>query len=81
VTDLGDQIVRMRAVHPDAVPIVELRSAEMPTQYGRKSKPVFKVVNWKMADAKQAAPAERQITARQAEQEVSRADMDDEIPF
>ena len=81
VTDLGDQIVRMRSVHPDAVPIVELRSAEMPTKYGRKSKPLFKIVSWKMADAEQAAPAKRQITAQQAEQEIARRDMDDEIPF
>jgi hypothetical protein len=82
VTDLGDQIVRMRSVHPDAVPIVELRAAEMPTKYGRKSKPMFKIVEWKTADAEQAAPVERQITIQKAKQEVARInDMDDEIPF
>jgi hypothetical protein len=32
VCDLGDQIARMRKAHPNAVPIVELRSAEMPTK-------------------------------------------------
>jgi hypothetical protein len=71
----------MRTVHPDAVPIVELRSAEMPTKYGRKSKPLFKIVSWKMADATAAAPADLQITAQQAEQGVGRAVIDDEIPF
>ena len=71
----------MRTIHPDAVPIVELRSAEMPTKYGRKSKPLFKIVSWKMADARPAAPAERQITAQQAEQGVRPAVTDDEIPF
>jgi hypothetical protein len=81
VTDLGDQITRMRSVHPAAVPIVELRSAEKKTKYGRKSRPVFKVVEWKMADAAAAAPAERQITAQQAEQGVGCAVIDDEIPF
>ena len=82
VTDLGDQIVRMRSVHPDAVPIVELRSAEMPTKYGRKSKPLFKIVSWKMADAEQAAPAERVLPAVKAEQRLGRrGDLDDEIPF
>src|SRR5262245_11196466 len=71
VTELGDQIARMRSVHPDAVPIVELRAAEMPTKYGRKSKPVFKVVGWKSASGgEQAAPVERQITAQQAKREV-----------
>jgi hypothetical protein len=82
VSDLGDQIARMRSVHADAVPIVELRAAEMPTKYGRKSKPVFKIVEWKTADAEQPAPVERQITLQKAKQEVARNnDMDDEIPF
>ena len=82
VSDLGDQIARMRYVHADAVPIVELRAAEMPTKYGRKSKPVFKIVEWKTADAEQPAPVERQITIQKAKQEVARVnDMDDEIPF
>jgi hypothetical protein len=82
VSDLGDQISRMRSVHADAVPIVELRAAEMPTKYGRKSKPVFKIVEWKAADAKQSAPVERRITTQKAKQEVYEAEMDgDEIPF
>jgi hypothetical protein len=81
VNDLGDQIVRMRTVRADAVPIVELQAAEMPTKFGRKSKPVFKVVGWKSADTDKPAPVERRITARQAEQEVRKGEMDDEIPF
>src|SRR5262249_9190263 len=82
VTDLGDQISRMRTVHPDAVPIVELRAAEMPTKYGRKSKPIFKVVGWKSASGGGApAPVERQIAAQEAKKEVDHHEMDDEIPF
>lgn len=84
VTDLGDQIARMRTVHPDAVPIVALQAAEMPTKYGRKSKPVFKVVGWKSADSDKPAPVERQISARevqQAKQMIATREMDDEIPF
>ena len=81
VTDLGDQIVRMRSARPDAVPIVELRSAEMPTRFGRKSKPLFKIVGWKMADAAEAAPVERVLPAAKAEQQLGRREMDDEIPF
>jgi hypothetical protein len=82
VADLGDQIARMRSVHLDAVPIVELRAAEMPTRHGRKSKPVFKIVGWKTADNnQQPAPAERQITAKQAVREVAHHEMDDEIPL
>ena len=80
VIDLGDQIARMRSVHPDAVPIVELRAMEMPTKYGKKSKPAFKVVGWKTAD-QGSMPAELQITVQQAKREVDEAEMADEIPF
>jgi hypothetical protein len=55
VVDLGDTIARMRRVHADAVPIVELRAREWPTKYGRKSKPYFKVVGWKTAGGEGAA--------------------------
>jgi hypothetical protein len=84
VTDLGDQIARMRSVHPDAVPIVELRAAEMPTKYGRKSKPQLKIVGWKSADGDKPVSAERQISPRevqQAKQTIAAGEMDDEIPF
>jgi hypothetical protein len=83
VTDLGDQITRMRSIHKDAVPIVELRAAEMPTQHGRKSKPVFKIIGWKTTSSggEQATPVEGQITAQQAKREVDRHEMDEDIPF
>jgi hypothetical protein len=76
VADLGDQIGRMRAAHPDAVPVVELRAAEMPTKHGRKSKPVFKVVGWKTASGEREEIVERQISPP-----TTKHDMDDEIPF
>jgi hypothetical protein len=53
--DLADTIARMRRVHPDAVPIVELRAREWPTKYGRKSKPFFKITGWKTAGGEGAA--------------------------
>lgn len=81
VADLGDQIARMRQVHADAVPLIELRSAEMPTRFGRKSKPLFKIIGWKTADTEQPAPVERQISAKKAEREARDQEMDDEIPF
>jgi hypothetical protein len=47
VINLADQIKRMRGLgHPDALPIVELGAEPMQTRYGRKSKPVFKIVRW-----------------------------------
>ena len=62
VIELGDQIARMRTTYPDAAPIVELRASEKPTRFGRKSKPVLKVVGWKNANARPtetAKPVER----------------------
>jgi hypothetical protein len=49
VTNLGDAIARFRSVYPDAVPIVSLEAAPMQTRFGRKSKPIFKIVGWKSA--------------------------------
>ena len=46
VINLAGQIKRMRSKHPDAVPLVELGAAPMSTKFGRKSKPVLKVVGW-----------------------------------
>jgi hypothetical protein len=89
VIDLGDQIARMRTVHPDATPVVELRAAEFPTKWGKKSKPVFKVVGWKTAHAEgvsvaRPAPAERLISPKEvkkAEDQAFAKEIDDEIPF
>jgi hypothetical protein len=47
VTNLGDAIARMRSAHPKALPVVALEAAAMHTKFGRKSKPVFKIVDWK----------------------------------
>jgi hypothetical protein len=47
VSDLADQIQRVRYSRPGAVPIVELHAAPMLTKYGKKSKPFFKVVDWR----------------------------------
>jgi hypothetical protein len=78
VSDLGDQIMRMRTVHPDAVPLVELQAQEMPTKFGRKSKPLFKVIGWKTSAGE--AP-EQPIVERQIAPPTRAQEMDDEIPF
>ena len=75
VTGLGDQIQRMRCAHPAAVPVVSLDAAPMQTKYGRKSKPVLRVVGWK-GGAK--GKPQQLIETKPAG---ARADMDDEIPF
>jgi hypothetical protein len=77
VINLADQIKRMRGKHPDAVPLVELGAAPMSTRFGRKSKPVLKVVGWwNTAASVVIEQPERQLPPPTAAQE-----LDDEIPF
>jgi hypothetical protein len=78
VADLGDQVKRMRTVHPDATPIVELRAAPMPTKHGMKSRPVFKVVGWESTGGEAPTPAGPRLTQRQ---ELDAETDGDEIPY
>ena len=47
IADLADTILFMRGARPGAVPLVELSDADMPTRFGMKSRPVFRVVGWR----------------------------------
>jgi hypothetical protein len=77
VINLAGQIKRMRAKHPDAVPLVELGAAPMSTRYGRKSKPTLKVIRWlNTAASVVIEQPERQLPPPTAAQE-----LDDAIPF
>src|SRR5262249_59801198 len=46
VNGLASQIVRMRVTRPGINPVVELDSAPHQTKYGRKIKPILKIVGW-----------------------------------
>jgi hypothetical protein len=79
VMDLCGEIQRKRQVHSDACPIIELRWANMPTQWGMKTKPLFKIVQWLTAD--NVPIVERTIPAREAKKIVDQHEIDDGIPF
>lgn len=83
VVELADQISRMRCARPGAMPIIELGAAEMKTRYGKKSKPVFKVVAWRYGDG--SAPADTPKVTGPApaigREPSKHDDMDDAIPF
>jgi len=86
VMDLCAEIQRTREVLPGARPMIELRWANMPTNHGMKSKPLFKVVGWKRPDnapgPDNAPITERTISAKEAKKIVDQHEMqDDEIPF
>jgi hypothetical protein len=77
VRDLGDNIARVRKMrnNPNLVPLVELSAEAMPTKYGKKSKPLFKVIEWRGG----SAPQEEE--ALHIEDAVGVHPMDDSIPF
>jgi len=47
IGDLTQQIKSMRGMQPGAMPIVELQSVQMPTKFGKKPRPFFKIVSWR----------------------------------
>jgi hypothetical protein len=80
VGELKSQIANVRFAHPGAVPIVQLSTTTMKTNYGPKPRPQFKVVSWKGGGGKaEPAPAMTQI---EHQREPTKANAyDDEIPF
>jgi hypothetical protein len=83
VTDLAEQIERMRLKHPGAVPLIELRSAPHKTKYGMKSKPFFKVLGWELGEYenRRDVPNGNATPALAVKNKKTTNDMDDEIPF
>ena len=47
VSDLKRQIRNIRGANPNAVPLVELGSTMMPTRWGPKPRPEFRVIEWR----------------------------------
>jgi hypothetical protein len=82
VVDLCGEIQRQREVHAGAYPIVELRWANFETDWGTKSKPSFKIVQWLLTG--DVPMVERKISAKEAKKVVDQHEremMDDEVPF
>jgi type II secretory pathway pseudopilin PulG len=73
VSELGDQIMRMRCGKPDAVPLVELCASPMVTKFGRKSKPHLKVINWRNTGAESVEEISDRTESERA--------LDDFLPF
>ena len=47
IDELTQQVKSMRSMRPGAMPVVELQSVAMPTKFGRKPRPFFKIVGWR----------------------------------
>jgi hypothetical protein len=87
IAALSDQIARAQRAHLGALPIIELRWVEMPTQYGRKTKPLFEVVDWRRGEGAEPPPpsaperARGQMTIESGRRAMSSNPIDDDIPF
>jgi hypothetical protein len=57
VDELDSAMRNARRIRPDAVPLVSLESQPMPTRYGVKSRPYFRILNWSTPGAEQPAIA------------------------
>jgi hypothetical protein len=68
VDELDSAIRNARRIRPDAVPLVSLESQPMPTRFGVKSRPYFRILRWDTGGAEQPAIAP------------PANDLDDEIP-
>src|SRR5215470_10242573 len=76
VVNLADQIKRMRELgRANALPVVELGAAPMPTKFGLKSKPVFKIVKW-FSGGNENGGGPKEIAPPSLQEE-----MNDDIPF
>ena len=79
---LGQAVATMRAAHPQALPVVELSSTSMKTQFGEKQRPHLRIVGWKQGGSpeepsKQIEPPR----PRSGFEPASDVLMDDAIPF
>jgi hypothetical protein len=76
--DLAAQIGRVRYARPGAVPLVELQAQPHITKFGRKSKPFFKIIEWRGDDLAEPALKPKPLPAPPTAGE---AVLDDSIPW
>jgi hypothetical protein len=79
IGELKSQISNVRFAHPGAVPVIALASTTMPTDYGPKPRPQFKVTSWKSLSGE--AVTERQATAQITDNKRTARGFDDDLPF
>jgi hypothetical protein len=72
--DLKASVATARRISPGVVPVVELASKMMSTQFGMKPKPYLKIIGWRF-------PQEGTGLLGVATPKGGNGDLDDEIPF
>jgi hypothetical protein len=81
ISDLAEQIERVRFARPGAVPVVELHAAPMQTKHGRKSRPFFKVVDWRGGGDTAVSESAASPMIENKDSTATERVFDDEIPF
>ena len=56
ISDLKSQIRNVRYAHPNALPLIKLRTTTMKTRYGLKPRPLFEVIGWRGKSGPTAKP-------------------------
>jgi hypothetical protein len=77
IGDLTQQIKSMRLMKPGAMPVIELHSVQMPTKFGKKPRPFFKIMGWRLRGNDDE---QRQISNESDFAEVNEF-IDDSVPF
>jgi hypothetical protein len=82
VNDLAEQIQRMRYARSGASPLVELHAEPWLTKFGRKSRPFFKVIDWRGGEPNRhgGRPRKGGPTPAMVEGPTVRS-IDNEVPF
>jgi hypothetical protein len=72
----------MRNMKPGAMPVVELQSVQMPTKFGKKPRPFFKIVGWRNRASAEEQPPQLSDQGRDYEAEMAEMNaVDDEVVF
>ena len=79
IRTLAAQIERVQRVQPGALPFIQLRFADMKTQWGSKAKPFFEVVGWTQGVGASAPIEPGKMTIESGKKPLE--PIDDDIPF
>jgi hypothetical protein len=85
VGELKDAIMTVRQGRPGALPVVQLATSSMPSKYGVRPRPDFKIVDWRGGTPTATAQTQHQIEAQAEDADddapFGNAPLDDEIPW
>jgi hypothetical protein len=79
--ELKDAIATVRLARPGALPVLQLATGSMPSQFGPRPRPDFKIIDWRGGGPTATAQAPQQIEQQAADADDDAALPDDETDF